>query len=95
MLRRHYVRNVARIVILVSADIGTFLLFREVIRSMRNGAVLGNGLAGYLRDVLPQGYLGGSQFVAALMVGLVFAGTYGRGDNRRNLGRLFGWIEKS
>lgn len=88
-LRHHTQRAVTRFLVLVVADLATFGTLRELIRAVRDGAVLGIGLAGWLRAVLPTGYLSGWQFAAALFVGLAFTGSYGPGDQRRDAGRLF------
>jgi exopolysaccharide biosynthesis polyprenyl glycosylphosphotransferase len=77
------------VVVLVVADLLTFVVLRAAIRAVRDVAVFGDTLARYVAALMPRGYLGGWQFGAALLVGLTFAGTYGRGDNRRDLGRLF------
>jgi exopolysaccharide biosynthesis polyprenyl glycosylphosphotransferase len=88
-LRHHTQRAVSRFLVLVVADLATFGLLRELIRAVRDSAVLGTGLAAWVRVVLPTGYLNGWQFAAALFVGLVVTGSYGPGDQRRDAARLF------
>jgi exopolysaccharide biosynthesis polyprenyl glycosylphosphotransferase len=41
---------------------------------------------------MPQGFLGGWEFGIALFIGLVISGSYGRGDARRDVGRLLGAV---
>ena len=88
-LRRHVQRAATRFFILVTADLATFALLREVIRAVRDRAVLGPWLAVHVQSLLPGGYLNGWQFAAALFVGLLVLGNYGPGDRRRDGWRLF------
>jgi len=88
-LRRHVQRAATRFFILVTADLATFALLREVIRAVRDRAVLGPWLAAHVQSLLPGGYLNGWQFAAALFVGLLVLGNYGPGDRRRDGWRLF------
>ncbi len=87
--RRHFLRAITRVVVLSGADIGAFLAVRSTIRLVRDGGILGDGVASVARQVLPLGYLGGLEFAAALWLGLLVAGTYGRGDCRKDVGCLF------
>jgi exopolysaccharide biosynthesis polyprenyl glycosylphosphotransferase len=88
-IRRHLVRAVRRFASLVVADLAAFYVMRAVLRAVRDGAVLGYGLAGDARAVLPSGILNGWQYAAALFVGLLVTGSYGPGDRRRDARRLF------
>ncbi|MGH7342208.1 MAG: hypothetical protein ACREKH_17085, partial [Candidatus Rokuibacteriota bacterium] len=88
-LRRHLERAVLRFTVLVAADLTAFAIMRALIRAVRDGAVLGEGVAAGLRWALPAGYLNGWQFAAALFVGLLVMGNYGPGDRRRDPRRLF------
>ncbi|MGH7429209.1 MAG: exopolysaccharide biosynthesis polyprenyl glycosylphosphotransferase [Candidatus Methylomirabilaceae bacterium] len=88
-LRRHVLRAANRFFVLVTADLATFGLLREVIRVVRDRSVLGEWLAGHVQAVLPGGYMNGWQFAVALLVALVVTGNYAPGDNRRETGRLF------
>jgi exopolysaccharide biosynthesis polyprenyl glycosylphosphotransferase len=74
---------------LVVADLAAFGLMRELIRAVRDGAVLGGWLAGKVQLVLPTGYMNGWQFASAVFVGLLVLGNYGPGDRRRDPWRLF------
>ncbi len=88
-LRRHVRRGVVRFVALVVGDLAAFGLMRELIRAVRDSAVLGSWVAAWWQRYLPSGYLSGWQFAAALFVGLLILGTYGPGDRRRDPWRLF------
>jgi len=88
-LRRHMVRAVRRFVVLVVADLASFFVMRELVRAVREYAWLGDRLATQVGDVLPPGILNGWQYAAALFLGLLLTGSYGRGDRRRNPQRLF------
>ena len=88
-LRRHFERAVIRFTVLVAADLAVFALMRALIRSVRDSAALGPGVAGWVGGVVPRGHLNGWQFAVALFVGLLVMGTYGQGDRRRDPRRLF------
>ena len=88
-LRRHVNRAAVRFVALVVSDLAAFGLMRALIRAVRDGAVLGDWLAGKVQLVLPPGYMNGWQFASALFVGLLVLGNYGPGDRRRDAWRLF------
>jgi exopolysaccharide biosynthesis polyprenyl glycosylphosphotransferase len=88
-LRRHVNRAAIRFVALVVADLAAFGLMRELIRAVRDGAVLGAWLSEKVLLVLPPGYMNGWQFASALFVGLLVLGNYGPGDRRRDPWRLF------
>jgi len=88
-IRRHLLRAIQRFLVLLVADLGSFYVMRALVRLVRDHAVLGDGLAGGVRAVLPGGILNGWQYAAALFVGLLVTGNYGPGDRRRNPRRLF------
>jgi len=88
-LRHHFLRAVVRFTVLLVADLASFGLMRELVRAVRNYALVGDAMAGRLEAMLPPGILNGWQYAAALFVGLVVTGNYGRGDQRRNPRRLF------
>src|SRR5439155_21651270 len=64
-------------------------VMREVLRAVRDFAVAGEALAGRVEAMVPPGILNGWQYAAALLMGLLVTGNYGRGDQRRNPRRLF------
>lgn len=86
---RHLRRHVVRFVVLVSADVATFALLRAGLRAVRDHALLGGGMATVVNSVLPSGVLAGWQFGAGLFVGLLLSGSYGQGDDRHDLRKLF------
>ena len=88
-LRRHMLRAVRRFLVLVVADLASFYLMRELMRAVRDFAVLGERVAAPLQAALPRGILNGWQYAAALFVALFVTGNYGRGDQRRDARRLF------
>ncbi|MGH7672782.1 MAG: hypothetical protein ACREMC_07770, partial [Gemmatimonadales bacterium] len=88
-LRRHVKRAAVRFVALVVADLAAFGLMRELIRAVREGALVGEWFSREVQAALPAGYLNGWQFAAALFVGLLVLGNYGPGDRRRDPTRLF------
>jgi len=88
-LRRHLGRAAYRFAVLVVADLGSFYLMRELVRAVRDFALLGERVAGQAQAILPTGILNGWQYAAALFVGLVVMGNYGPGDRRRDVRRLF------
>lgn len=69
---------------LAALDTVTFLALRQCIRWLRDDAILGAATAAQLREVFPQGLLGGLSFPLALLIGLFVARAYDRGDNRRD-----------
>src|SRR2546426_2784708 len=88
-MRRHFGRAAYRFTVLVVADLGSFYVMRELVRAVRDYALLGERVAGEAQAVLPTGILNGWQYAAALFVGLLVMGTYGPGDRRRDTRRLF------
>src|SRR5438093_628422 len=88
-LRRHFLRAARRFVVLVVADLASFWVMRELVRAVRDHAVLGDWIAGWLSRVMPPSILNGWQFAGALFVGLFVLGNYGPGDLRRDARRLF------
>jgi exopolysaccharide biosynthesis polyprenyl glycosylphosphotransferase len=88
-LRHHFVRAAVRFSVLLVADLASFGLMRELVRAVRGFAVVGGALAGRLEAMLPPGILNGWQYAAALFMGLLVTGNYGRGDQRRDPRRLF------
>lgn len=87
--RRHLLRGVRRVGVLVLADLTAFELMRTVFRAIRNEAVIGSSIAEALQSRMPSGYLGGWQFASALVLGLYVTGNYDTGDDRRDPRRLF------
>jgi exopolysaccharide biosynthesis polyprenyl glycosylphosphotransferase len=88
-LLRHWRRSLIRFFVLLLADLATVGLLWAGVRGLRDLALLGEGLAGAIARAIPPGYLGGGELAAALVLGLLVAGTYGRGDRRKDARRLF------
>ena len=83
-LRSHMVRAVRRFAVLVVADLASFYVMRELVRSLRELSWFAP-----LDHALPRGILNGWQYAVALFVALFVTGNYGRGDQRRDPRRLF------
>src|SRR5947208_4862056 len=88
-LRRHLGRAAYRFTVLVVADLSSFYVMRELVRAVRDYGLLGERIAGEAQAVLPTEILNGWQYAAALFAGLLVMGTYGPGDRRRDVRRLF------
>ncbi len=87
-LKRHVLRGVSRVGLLLGVDLGVFALFRLGLQLLRDDAIYGAGLARTLSAVFPQGMMSGAHFAAALVLGLAMTGNYGRGDARRDVIRV-------
>src|SRR3989441_2778813 len=87
--RRHFLRGLRRFFILLTADLASFYVMRELVRAVRDHAVLGATISAQVHRWLPAGILNGWQYAAALFVGLLVLGNYGPGDQRRDPKRLF------
>lgn len=87
-VRRHALRAAARLTALLTLDLTVFWLLRSGIRLIRDHEYFGTPLAQSVAAWFPKGLLGGYAFPAAMLAGLLLAGTYGRGDLRRDAGRV-------
>src|SRR3989454_8180754 len=74
---------------LIIVDMLSFGVMRELVRAVREHALLGAGVAEWIQMAFPTGTLNGWQYAAALFVGLLVVGAYGPGDQRRSPRRLF------
>ena len=88
-LRQHVRRAVVRLAVLVAVDMLSFGVMRELLRAVREHALLGAAGAERVQLLFPTGSLNGWQYAVALFVGLVVVGAYGPGDQRRDPRRLF------
>ena len=88
-LRQHVRRAVVRLAVLITADMLTFAAMREVLRALREHALLGAAVGERIQLAFPAGTLNGWQYAVALFVGLLVMGSYRRGDQRRDPRRLF------
>src|SRR2546430_7226148 len=87
---RHHVRRAAvRLAVLIVVDMLAFGGMRELVRAVRDEALLGPSLAERLQSVPPTGMLNGWQCASALFLSLIILGNYGPGDQRRDPRRLF------
>ena len=73
-LRRHVLRGLVRFVALVVADLAAFGVLRELVRAVRDQAMLGGGIAGFLQRILPGGHLNGWKYAAALFLAKIDRG---------------------
>ena len=88
-LRHHVRRGVVRLAVLIIVDMLSFGVMRELVRAVREHALLGAGVAQRIEVAFPTGTLNGWQYAIALFVGLLVVGAYGPGDQRRSPRRLF------
>lgn len=88
---RHSLRDAGRVLALVFADIAVYLGVRNVLHGVRDG-VLGDAVATLVLRFFPPGFLGGTQFVVALILGMLIVGGYGAGDRRRDPVRVFSGV---
>ena len=88
-LRHHVRRGVVRLAVLIIVDMLSFGVMRELVRAVREHALLGAAVAQRIEVAFPTGTLNGWQYAIALFVGLVVVGAYGPGDQRRSPRRLF------
>jgi len=88
-LRRHVVRGVRRLLVLIGGDLAAFLAVQRVLYALRDRARLGTAAASVSAVLVPPGTFYGWQFASALLLGLLATGNYGQGHERRNPGRLF------
>ncbi|PYP21829.1 MAG: hypothetical protein DMD55_19895, partial [Gemmatimonadetes bacterium] len=88
-VRQHVRRGVVRLAVLVAVDMLSFGVMRELLRAVREHALLGAAVAERIQLGFPTGSLNGWQYAVALFVGLVVVGAYGPGDQRRDPRRLF------
>ena len=87
-LRRHLVRSVRRVLVLLLADVSSVLLLRVGLRAVRDRLVLGSAVGHIAGMIFPPGRAAGPQFVTALIIALAATGNYARGDQWRDAHRL-------
>ncbi|HET7553122.1 MAG TPA: sugar transferase [Gemmatimonadaceae bacterium] len=80
-------RAALRVCALLIVDCAAFLLLRTVVRGLRMFAT-GGAQGDFIHWLFADGYLGGWQYAAALLLALLTRGTYGAGDGRRDPGRI-------
>ncbi|MSR05511.1 MAG: sugar transferase [Gemmatimonadetes bacterium] len=90
--RRHPLFSTARVVALLACDLGLFFLFRAVVDFALNRAVQDSFITRLTGTLFPAQYHAGWQFPIAMVLGLAFAGTYGRAGARRDVGALLAGV---
>ena len=88
IIRRHALRSLGRVGLLLGADLGTYLGLRTLSRVVRNVAVPDSRLHHFLSAELPLGFLSGWHFAGALLIALVATGNYCLEDNRPSPGKI-------
>ncbi|HXQ28647.1 MAG TPA: sugar transferase [Gemmatimonadales bacterium] len=88
-LRRRVARAIRRFAVLLGGDALAYVVVRQCVRAVSEGAVLGAPIGNVVARLVPRGKLGGFEVLAALVLGLLVTGNYGQGYERRNPGRLF------
>ena len=84
-IRRHWLRDVMRVSVLLAADLAVLLGLWAALRSLR----LADGRVGdIVNAILPTGLLGGWHFGVVVLLGALVAGAYGPGDRRHDFRRL-------
>ena len=80
-------RSALRVCALLIVDCAAFLLLRTSLRGLRVFAS-DSGQGAFIHWLFADGYMGGWQYAAALLLALLTRGTYGSGDGRRDAGRI-------
>lgn len=88
-IRRHVLRSVVRVLILVGGDLFAFVGAQAVVRALRDGVIFGPTVSDAVGWVVPRGSVAGWPLLTSLLVGLLLAGAYGKGDDRRDPRRIF------
>jgi exopolysaccharide biosynthesis polyprenyl glycosylphosphotransferase len=87
-MRRHLVRSVVRMTVLMTGDAAALLLLRVALKGIRDQQWLGSATASVVSSLVPQGALPLVQLLPAVLLGLIVLDTYGASDRRRDSGRL-------
>ena len=93
-VRRHVIRSARRLSVLFLADLTAVCAVDLLVRTVRQGGVLGEHFASFFHALFPAGSIANPQYLVALFLGLFITGNYGTGDQRRSPRRLFGaaWL---
>lgn len=93
-VRRHVIRSARRLSVLFLADLTAVCAVDLLVRTVRQGGVLGDHFASFFHALFPAGSIANPQYLVALFLGLFITGNYGTGDQRRSPRRLFGaaWL---
>jgi exopolysaccharide biosynthesis polyprenyl glycosylphosphotransferase len=87
-VRKHARATALRLAVLLAADAAAILAVRAIGRLVRDHAALGEGLAGVTGAMWPVGASSGIRLVVPVVLGLLVTGTYGQGDQRRDVPRM-------
>ena len=88
MMRKHLVRSLVRVAVLMAGDAAALLMLQAVLRAIRDDGWLGSATAVLLTNLVPPGALPLVQLIPAVLLGLIVLDTYGASDNRRDSGRI-------
>lgn len=80
---RHLGRRVARVALLLSADLALLAVFSRVVQTMRMGSWFPPAFGEGLDQLLPSGTMLGLQFPLVVIFALTMLGAYGAADRRR------------
>ena len=83
-VRKHALRGLVRVSVLVTADLLTLALARAALHGIGDRGWLGGPAAAVMRALIPRGTYQFVEVVAAVMLGLVLFGNYQSGDGRRD-----------
>jgi exopolysaccharide biosynthesis polyprenyl glycosylphosphotransferase len=88
IMRRHLVRTLVRVSVLLAGDTLALLLLRFTLHGVRDIGWFGPGTSALVNEIIPQGALPLVQLLPAILLGLIALDTYGASDRRRDSGRL-------
>ncbi len=91
-VRRHLVRAARRLSVLFLADLAAVCGIDLLVRTVRQGRLLGGDVASLFHALFPAGSIATTQYLVALFIGLYMMGNYGTGDQRRSPRRLYGAV---
>ena len=88
IMRRHLVRTLVRVSVLLAGDTLALFLLRVTLHGVRDIGWFGAGTSALVNQIIPQGALPLVQLLPAILLGLIALDTYGASDRRRDAGRL-------
>ena len=88
IMRRHLVRTLVRVSVLLAGDTLALLLLRVTLHGVRDIGWFGPATSSLVNQIIPQGALPLVQLLPAILLGLIALDTYGASDRRRDSGRL-------
>ena len=81
-MRKHALRAVVRVGVLVAADVLTLLVARLLLNGLGDYAWLGADVAAVVRTLVPEGALPFMELMSGVLIGLLLLGSYRSGDPR-------------